>query len=795
MALCAFMLCPLGSAWAQPDPPSRVARLNYFDGPVTFAATGSDNWVYAVRNRPLVSGDQIWVDTGGRSELHIGSTALQLGPRTSLSFSDINDQITQLSLTQGVLNIHLRALAPGQVVEVDTPNLAFKLQQPGTYRIDVNPDRQSTAITVRAGDGVAYGDSGASLSIGPRQQAVFYGTSVSDPSVGDSPPYDSFDDWVRQREQREDRSVSARHVSREMIGYEELDDHGDWRDDTRYGAIWVPRTTVSNWAPYQFGHWAWIAPWGWNWIDDADWGFAPGHYGRWVHLDSSWAWVPGPRHVQPVYAPALVAFVGGSGSRSSWGVSLSGGSPGVAWFPLAPGESYRPAYHVSPTYVRNINQTVIVNNRITNNITNNITTTVYVNQRVPHAIAAVSAAAFVRGQSVHPALRPVDAKQLSKAHIMSAPALAPVRESFIGAAKPAPAYRPPVQLAHRPVIATRAAAPPPALNDTLARQFNAKNGAAAGAGAPLVRQLAAGSAARSGRPAHVISASPAARAAPLPSNQHPATALPSGEKAGSSVEHRVPEQPAHAGAARPNSAPANDIRSDRTPNRAEIPHPPGARISGRPQQAEPAAHPVIVAPHPAQAVGSDQHAARPNQTPANDAKPDRTPNRAEIPHPSGEREFGPRQQAEPQVPVAQHPAQAEGVLHRPAPAGAAQEDTSRSHRKAPHALPAAPSVPRPVEPNVKQQQQQQKEQQQQQQKEQQQQQQHQQQQQQKEQQQRQQQQAAREVPREVPRPSAIHPGPAHEVPLQRAPGIGPQAEHPNEQHRKNVPQKKKSPNE
>ena len=619
MALCVFWIIPLGAAYAQADPSSRVARLNYFDGPVTFALAGSDDWAYAELNRPLTTGDQVWVDKGARSELHIGSAALQLGAQTSVSFSNLNDEITQLSVKQGVLSIRLRSLAPGQAFEIDTPNLAFNLQQPGDYRLNVDPNGQTTTIIVRAGSGVASGDNGADFSIEGQQEVVFSGTSLSQMSAADAPPYDSFDNWVRQRERREDQSVSARYVSREMTGYEELDDHGIWRDDPQYGYIWIPRVTVSNWAPYHSGHWAWIAPWGWTWIDDEPWGFAPFHYGRWAYVDTAWAWVPGPAQIRPVYAPALVAFVGGGGGGVSWSISLSSGNPGVAWFPLAPGELYRPAYTVSPAYVTNINKTVYVNksvnvtNNITNvtnnNVTNNITKTVYINQQMPNAITAVSAAAFVKGQSVQAAAQPINAAQMSRAKIISSPAIAPVKESFMGAAKPAPLYTPPASVVNHPVIATRRAASPPALNDTLAQKFNARNGTAVGAGAPLVRQVSA----ITNRPAQLLSTPGNLSTSSIP---HPSIGMPTIRKPNFTAARKVTAQSVNAGVSengRLRPTPLHDVKFNTRENPSDIPHPPGAKVSNAKQPKHPhavqpatAKHPI----HPSDSYDSKNHMSR-----------------------------------------------------------------------------------------------------------------------------------------------------------------------------------------
>jgi len=93
-----------------------------------------------------------------------------------------------------------------------------------------------------------------------------------------------------------------------------------------------------------------VAPWGWTWIDDAAWGFAPYHYGRWVYVRDRWGWIPGPRDLRPVYAPALVAFVGGSG----WSASVGIGPP-IGWFPLGPYDFYDPWYPVGIGYYRRVN--------------------------------------------------------------------------------------------------------------------------------------------------------------------------------------------------------------------------------------------------------------------------------------------------------------------------------------------------------------------------------------------------------------------------------------------------------
>jgi len=305
---------PTATAASAIDPPGRVARLNYFDGSVTMEPAGATDWAYAELNRPLTTGDQLWVDSGARGELHVGSTALRLSQQTALSIVDIDDKNLQLKVTQGTLSTRVRALPPGQTVEIDTPNVAMQASSPGEFRVDVAPDGNSTTVTLRSGTANLYGDGGV-FQMTAGQQITFIGVNLQQQAGGPAPALDAFDQWVVSRDRLEDGSASARYVSREIPGYEDLDANGTWRNDPNYGEVWVPTVAVTaQWAPYHQGHWTWIAPWGWTWIDDAPWGFAPFHYGRWAHLGDAWAWVPGPVVVaQPVYAPALVAFVGGGG--------------------------------------------------------------------------------------------------------------------------------------------------------------------------------------------------------------------------------------------------------------------------------------------------------------------------------------------------------------------------------------------------------------------------------------------------------------------------------------------------
>ena len=455
--LTAMLLAFSTAAKADDDPPGRVARLNFIQGSLSFQPGGENDWVQANPNRPLTTGDNLWADQNSRGELHIGSTVFRISSQTGITFLNLDDRTVQIQLAQGSLNAHVRRLDGGDALEIDTPNLAFTVQRPGDYRVDVDPNGNTTIVTVREGEGEITGG-GSAFHLDSRENATVSGTDQLTYDQGSAGGFDDFDRFCHSRDDREERADSARYVSRDVIGYEDLDDYGEWRNVPDYGNVWFPNRVASGWAPYRNGHWTWIEPWGWTWVEDEPWGFAPFHYGRWATVGGGWCWVPGPVVVRPVYAPALVAFVGGA----RFGLSLSfGGGGGVAWFPLAPREVYVPTYRTSVRYVQNVNVTnTTVNVVNVTNVYNNINVTKinYINQTNVTAVTAVSRDTFVNARPVAQANIRVNQQQLQSAEIQRGVAVAPVRQSVVGGGA-AVSARPPQAMLDRQVVVKQPPAP------------------------------------------------------------------------------------------------------------------------------------------------------------------------------------------------------------------------------------------------------------------------------------------------------------------------------------------------
>ncbi len=117
------------------------------------------------------------------------------------------------------------------------------------------------------------------------------------------------------------------HVSFQLF-YDELAPYGEWIDDPNHGYIWLP-DAGPDFRPYATnGHWV-MTSYGNTWMSNYSWGWAPFHYGRWIHTDYyGWAWVPGYE-----WGPAWVSWRNGGGY--------------YGWAPLGPRMGIQVHLHVN----------------------------------------------------------------------------------------------------------------------------------------------------------------------------------------------------------------------------------------------------------------------------------------------------------------------------------------------------------------------------------------------------------------------------------------------------------------
>ncbi len=329
------------SAWAQDEPqqdaPARVGRISDVSGELFLAtAERANDWAPIGRNYPVTSGDNLWIGASGRAEVDFGAGRFWMAGDSNLQVVALDERQLALFVASGQIIVQVRTLDPGEVASVETPNTRIDIVRPGHYRIDVLPDLQRTVLSVRDGEaGVAFAGGVQQALAG--QQVSVSGDNGTQIAIRNGFGSDAFDAWSVARGQRYDASQALNYVAPDMVGARDLDDYGTWENLPSYGAVWFPTTVAVGWAPYRFGDWAWVAPWGWTWVDSAPWGYAPSHYGRWAWVGGRWGWCPGARIARAAWAPALVGWYGGR----QW---ANAAGPVYGWVPLGWGEPFNPGW-------------------------------------------------------------------------------------------------------------------------------------------------------------------------------------------------------------------------------------------------------------------------------------------------------------------------------------------------------------------------------------------------------------------------------------------------------------------
>jgi hypothetical protein len=653
------LLAIAGTATAQnsSDPPARVGRLSYLEGAVSYHDAQQDSWSKAAVNTPVTSGDSLWTEPNGHDEVSIGASRVRMDGNTQLDMLALDDSQVKMQLDQGRLDIKAFDMASGQPYQIVTPRGTVTLQDKGDYYIHAGSTDDPTLLGVRSGAAQIQTPNGQVLAVRAGEVGEVTGdnNALQLQTVHSAPPAQPT--YWAQRDQQI-TYVQPQYLSDDVTGYEDMAYYGAWNADPDYGQVWYPNSQPDGWAPYTTGAWAYSQPYGWTWVDSQPWGFAPYHYGRWAQRNNRWAWIPPDRQQRSVYAPALVAFVGGT--ELGVAIGAQNRSP-VGWFPLGPHEAYVPPYSNDRSYYQRLNAGARVPDPALNDrwqraerheaLTANQPNEQLMNRRFT---TVVSADDFARSRPVQQAAIKVSADKLTSAPVASVSAPPAPNRSIAPASPQATANRAPAAQAQAP--GTPATSQTRFANTEEIARPQAERGNAPG---PKIAARTAGPNATTNATANTNAALPAL--APRVGTAPPKL---EGERT-PAVTHpgQTPPVP-QANRAEPNRA---------EPNRAEPQKP------NEPARAEPQAqHPATAPAAPPQANRAEP--LRPNEPARNEARPAETHAApAAAPQP---------QHQEPQRPAETHAAPAAQPQHQEPPHQAEAPRPQQAVPQAPH--PAAP---------------------------------------------------------------------------------------------------------
>src|SRR5688572_26675320 len=280
-ALFALLAAFASVAQAQ-DLPIRVGRVAHIEGRVSLYQDPDSGWEKAYVNSPVTSENSVWADDGARAELRISGMAIRVDRLTQLDMARLDEEAIDAFVARGSVALRVRHYENNERLVFNTPNARVRIRANGRYRIDVDPGRLETRVTVFAGEASVGTDDGRTR-IGAGRSVVIFGADPPE-FFEEAARTDTFDRWTLARDERWREGRAPTYVSTYMTGYEDLDGYGRWAAEPDYGTLWYPSNVAADWAPYRYGRWDYVRPWGWTWIDDAPWGYAPFHYGRWVYV-------------------------------------------------------------------------------------------------------------------------------------------------------------------------------------------------------------------------------------------------------------------------------------------------------------------------------------------------------------------------------------------------------------------------------------------------------------------------------------------------------------------------------
>ncbi|HEY2540952.1 MAG TPA: DUF6600 domain-containing protein [Stellaceae bacterium] len=341
-----------GAAATLTAPSARVGRISLVSGNVEFRGLGDAQWSAASVNDPVATGLALRTGSQAQAEIRIGADTIDLAQDTEIAVAKLDQPIAEIAVSEGRIGLDIGRLDRGESVLIDLAHGGVWVLDRGRYDIVAGAEEHPERIAALAGNARFVGG-GADLPIASGYQLLPGSAETATARIETAGPPDDFDQWCGARTVDDSQLAAPYFVSREMTGYAALDEAGDWQPGGKDGEVWVPRASAAEWSPYRNGHWRWLAPWGWSWVDDQPWAFATSHYGRWRFADGRWLWTLGRRSAHPVWAPAVVAFLGTPGIGLSY---ADGPGPAIAWFPLAPGEVYWPGYTRDLDYIRALNR-------------------------------------------------------------------------------------------------------------------------------------------------------------------------------------------------------------------------------------------------------------------------------------------------------------------------------------------------------------------------------------------------------------------------------------------------------
>lgn len=222
-----------------------AARVSHREGSLVVAPAGATEWSVAGPGQVVIGGDRLWTDPGARAEVHLGGAMLHMDSEAFLEVADLGGGLFLGHLHEGALLARVRTLAPNDQLEIGTPHFSIRLLRPGDYRIDVDPGRGTSRLTVRDGHAFVRGSKGQAVAVPGSHQLEWTGSELRLVPAAAAAP-DAFERWAARRHRHEEQVPASRARPAPRQSGPDMRPAGEWM---WLGSRWAWMQTPTRVAP------------------------------------------------------------------------------------------------------------------------------------------------------------------------------------------------------------------------------------------------------------------------------------------------------------------------------------------------------------------------------------------------------------------------------------------------------------------------------------------------------------------------------------------------------------------
>ncbi len=250
-----------GSAEASTGIYPQIVRVSYVEGDVR-VSRGKEGekadhalWEKAAIDLPLEAGFSLVTGTG-RAEIEFeDASTVYLGENSVLVFNELSTlgaiPRTQLGLLSGVMTLHVKPMAAGEMFRVSTPADEIAVRYPQGSYARINSYLDAMTVTPQTDSMLHLND--AVITSGAKATIVMRtGSRPAVDASADAHVFSDWDAWVRERVTARDAAMSS--VMKEsglpgpIPGLAEMNRQGTFYPCAPYGTCWEP---TQGWAPPQ----------------------------------------------------------------------------------------------------------------------------------------------------------------------------------------------------------------------------------------------------------------------------------------------------------------------------------------------------------------------------------------------------------------------------------------------------------------------------------------------------------------------------------------------------------------